>query len=226
MKNQKIKHAIIMAAGRGLRMRPLTNKIPKAMAPYLQSTLIAESLKNYKKKIKNLHITVGYKGPLLAKHVVESGASTVLNTSGKGNSWWIYNSLLKHLNEPLFVMTCDNIFDKNLSIFEEEYFNKNSPTCMIIATKPKKGFDGDYINHDRKNKILDISRKKKYKKLCSGLQIINPYKINLLTKKSNNFYKIWEQLKKKEELYCSKKILKNWFAIDNIRQLKKINKIK
>ena len=26
---------------------------------------------------------------------------------------------------------------------------------MIIATKPKKGFEGDYINHDRKNKIIE-----------------------------------------------------------------------
>ena len=225
MKNKKINHALIMAAGRGLRMKPLTNKIPKAMAPYLQSTLISETLKNFKRKINNLHITVGYKGPILAKHVLESGASSVLNTNGKGNSWWLYNTLLKYLNEPVFVMTCDNIFDTNLDKFEQEYYEKNCPACMIIPTKPKKGFDGDYIKHDRKFKILEISRKKKYNKLCSGLQIINPSKINFLTKKRSSFYQIWNQLIQLDEIYCSKKLLNNWYAVDDINQLKIVNKI-
>jgi len=34
-----IRHAIIMAAGRGMRMAPLTDAIPKPMAPYNGTTL-------------------------------------------------------------------------------------------------------------------------------------------------------------------------------------------
>jgi NDP-sugar pyrophosphorylase family protein len=36
-----IKYALIMAAGRGTRMLPLTSSIPKAMAPLNGTTLIA-----------------------------------------------------------------------------------------------------------------------------------------------------------------------------------------
>ena len=52
-------HVIIMAAGKGKRMRPLTNKIPKAMAPLKGSTLIETRIKQIKRHIKKVHITVG-----------------------------------------------------------------------------------------------------------------------------------------------------------------------
>ena len=53
----KFDHAVIMAAGRGMRMMPLTNVIPKAMAPFNGSTIIADGIKNIKDHIDNLYIT-------------------------------------------------------------------------------------------------------------------------------------------------------------------------
>ena len=55
-----MKHAVILAAGRGIRMRPLTDKIPKAMAPYKGSTLISKSIEKIKSYFDYIHITVGY----------------------------------------------------------------------------------------------------------------------------------------------------------------------
>ena len=92
----KINHAVVMAAGRGMRMRPLTDSIPKAMAPIGQSTLIANGINKLKNSIENVHITVGYKGAMLSKHVIEKDVSSVINTESKGNAWWVYNSLLKN----------------------------------------------------------------------------------------------------------------------------------
>src|SRR4051812_40099426 len=83
-----IKHALIMAAGRGTRMLPLTDVIPKPMAPYRGTTLIAEGIRRIRIYIENIHITVGYKGKTLAEHVVELGVNSVFNTSGRGNAWW------------------------------------------------------------------------------------------------------------------------------------------
>ena len=94
MINFKINHAVIMAAGRGIRMRPLTNNIPKAMAPLKGSTLIAKGIKEIKKYIPNIYITVGHRGPILASHVIEKGVNAVINTSNKGNAWWIFNTLI------------------------------------------------------------------------------------------------------------------------------------
>ena len=111
---KKINHALIMAAGRGIRMKPLTNKIPKAMAPISGTTLISKGIKQIRKNIKNVHITVGYKGSMLAKHVIENDVTSVFNTEGKENGWWIYNTVLKNLDEPMFVLTCDNVYENRL----------------------------------------------------------------------------------------------------------------
>ena len=44
MISKKIDHAFIMAAGRGTRLMPLTQKIPKGLIKYKQSSLISNGI--------------------------------------------------------------------------------------------------------------------------------------------------------------------------------------
>jgi len=224
MTGKIINHALVMAAGRGLRMRPLTDSIPKAMAPVGQSTLIAEGIHKLKQHIDNVHITVGYKGAMLACHVIEKDVSSVINTEGKGNAWWVYNTLIKYLNEPIFVLTCDNIIDMDFSLFSNEYIDKGSPACMIIPVRPVEGIDGDFIYKDNKSNILEISRKMPTDLYCSGIQVINPKKINNITNTTESFNCLWNELIKKKEIICSNNILEKWLSIDDLTQLDAINK--
>ena len=69
MTYKKIVHAFIMAAGRGTRLMPLTKKIPKGLVKFKQSSLIARGIKRLKKYINFVHISVGYKGPILADFI-------------------------------------------------------------------------------------------------------------------------------------------------------------
>src|SRR2546423_14542125 len=98
-----------MAAGRGMRMAPLTDAIPKPMAPYNGTTLIARGISRLAAPIEHIHITVGYKKAMWAQHVIEHEAASVFNTEARGNSWWIYNTLPKHFKEPHFVLTRDHV---------------------------------------------------------------------------------------------------------------------
>ena len=217
-----MRNVIIMAAGRGARMMPLTDKIPKAMAPYAGTTLIANGIDKIREQIANIYVTVGYKGSLLAKHVIEKGVSGVFNTEGQDNSWWIFNTLLKHLDEPLLVLTCDNVVDLDINLIYNEYRNFNNPACMVVPVKPISGLSGDFIFHD--NNIVNLlSRDKESDIYCSGIQILNPYKINHLITNCSNFYEVWSQLIKIEQLYCGNTYPKKWFAVDTISQLQDIN---
>lgn len=221
---KKINHALIMAAGRGTRMIPITKEIPKAMVPHNESTLIAHGITKIRKFIDNIHITVGYKKAMLAKHVIEHDVSSVFNTEGKGNAWWIYNTLLKHLDEPIFVLTCDNVTELDFEKLSIDYYNKKSPACFLVPVIPIEGLEGDYIFH-KNNVVFELNRGKKSDIYCSGIQILNPYKVNQITEKVDDFYKVWSQLIEQKQLYCSDIKPEKWYTVDTPIQLKNINKL-
>ena len=225
MSYKKIDHAFIMAAGRGIRLMPLTKKIPKGLVKYKQSSLIANGIKKLRKYINYIHISVGYKGPILAKHLIEKNVSSIINTNNKGNAWWIFNSIFKNFNNPIYVLTCDNVTEINFKEIEKDYNKKGQPLCMIIPTKPVKGLDGDYIFR-KKNIIQKLSRKNKTDIYCTGIQVLNPNKIYKKIKKTDDFNILWKRLIKINQLYVSDITPKKWFTVDNLNNYKNLNKKK
>jgi NDP-sugar pyrophosphorylase family protein len=219
-----LRHAIIMAAGRGMRMMPLTAHIPKPMASFKDSTLIADAIGRIHSKIDNIYITVGYKGADLAKHVIEHGVSSIFNTEGKGNSWWVFNTLMKNLDEPVLVLTCDNVVELDLELIYKDYVSLKSPHCMVVPVKPVEGLDGDFIFHEN-NRVTELNRNKPSDIYCSGIQVLNPGKINKNCEPSDDFYALWMQLIKEGQLFSSNIYPNKWFAVDTLEQLALINKI-
>ena len=213
-----IRYALIMAAGRGERMSPLTDVIPKAMAPVNGSTLIARGLKYLHEKIPYIYVTVGYKGSMLAAHVVENNVTGIFNTTGQDNAWWLFNTVMRELDEPVFVLTCDNVIELNFDLLNKEYFGHGSPPCMVIPVKPIPGLEGDYISHEN-NVVKKLSRNDVTEMYCSGIQIIHPKKVNALIEPATNFYQVWNLLIEKQSLYCSDIYPDKWYAVDTIQQL-------
>lgn len=219
----RIKHALIMAAGRGMRMAPLTDAMPKPMAPYNGSTLIASGIDKIRAHIPFIHITVGYKGAMLAKHVIEAGVSSVFNTEGKSNSWWIYNTLMQSLNEPVYVLTCDNVVELDFALLEENYLDIGSPPDMVVPVKVVEGLDGDFIEaHDYT--VTRLGRDFASDIYCSGVQIINPSRVKDITKEGESFYELWKQLIEQQLLTVSSVYPKAWMAVDTVDQLMQANK--
>jgi NDP-sugar pyrophosphorylase family protein len=212
-------HALIMAAGRGTRMRPLTDIIPKPMAQVGNRTLLEIGINNIKRNFQFIHITVGYKGSVLASHAIDCNVNSIINTNGKDSCWWIFNSILKNLNEPVLVLTCDNLFAIDFDGIKNEYYAHNNPACMIVPTNKIDGFEGDFINIDNNNNVRSINRTIKSHLICSGIQIINPFKISQICSLSENFYEIWSILINSNELKISNTRPKHWVAIDTIEQL-------
>lgn len=198
-------------------MMPLTNAMPKPMAPYQGSTLIARGMLKLAEKLDYIHVTVGYKGAMLAQHVIEHGASTVLNTEGHPNSWWIYNTVLRDLNAPVYLLTCDNVVDLDFDLLERSYSDLGEPPCLLVPVKPVPGLEGDYVFRDG-HVVTRLTRTEKSDIYCSGIQIVNPARISEITTEGADFYSVWNQLIARRELLVSTVYPKHWFAVDTLRQ--------
>ncbi|HVF30681.1 MAG TPA: sugar phosphate nucleotidyltransferase [Pyrinomonadaceae bacterium] len=220
----KIRQALIMAAGRGMRMMPLTDAIPKPMAPFKGRTLIADGIDKLSGKLEMIHITIGYRAAMLAQHVIEHGATSVHNTEGHSNCWWIYNTLLRNIDEPIYVLTCDNVVELNFEILEEHYFSLGAPPCMIVPVRPVEGLEGDYVFHED-GVVTEIARKKPSDIYCSGIQVLNPARVRELTTEGESFYDVWNQLIAQRQLLVSSVYPDKWYAVDTIEQLRRMNEV-
>jgi len=216
--SQSISHALIMAAGRGNRMRPLTDSIPKAMAPYRGDTLIGKSLKMVHSCVEHVHVTVGYKRAMLSQYLMEIGVDSILNTEGYENSWWIHNTLLRHVDEPVLVLTCDNITNLDIDFLAAEYQRIGALACMLVPIKPIPMIEGDYIDH-KNGVVTRVQREDPTDLYCSGIQVLNPAKVASLTTCEGNFYSVWNQLITQKQLGASRIYPQPWFSVDTLEQL-------
>ena len=221
-----IRNAIILAAGKGRRMQPLTKKIPKALVKIKNKTLIERKINSLRKiKIKKIHVTVGHKSFLLSKYLYKKNINSIINTEGRDNTWWIYNSLLGSIKEYVLLTTCDSIISLDKKFLNDELKRNSKYLCILLLVKPNKNFKGDYIIL-KNSRISEISRYKKTGLFASGIQIINPNKIKQLTKnqKIDNFNQLWKLLIKKNKIGYTKIYKKKWSSFDTVYQVKKYQK--
>ncbi len=217
-----IRHAVIMAAGRGRRLMPFTATVPKPMLSYLDSTLVAHGIRQVRAHVPHVHVTVGYLAVKVAPHLVEQSVSSIINTEGHSNSWWLYNTLLSELDEPVFVLTCDNVTDLDFLALAADYGDQGSPAGMIVPVQPIEGLEGDYIFEDD-HFVTAIDRNRPSPIYCSGIQILHPARIRRLTREGADFYDVWSQLIDLRELRCSAVQPEHWFTVDTPEQLQRVN---
>ena len=86
-------YAVIMAGGKGTRMFPISDYVPKPLVKVRNKTLIDYCIDNLKEKgINNIYITYNYKSELLVSHV-EKRVSGLINTIDQDNSYFLFNTI-------------------------------------------------------------------------------------------------------------------------------------
>lgn len=147
----------------------------------------------------------------------------VFNTNTKGNAWWIFNTLAKFINEPVLVLTCDNVVKLDIHFIYSNYVALNYPICMVVPVTPVQGIEGDFIS-GHNNIVTSLDRKGKTDIYCSGIQLLNPFLINEKMNAVDDFYELWQDLIETEDLYYSATYPHAWYSVNSIEQLNELEK--
>lgn len=113
--------AIILAAGLGSRLRPITDSIPKCMVPINGQPIINKQITNLIEnglKESDIYVVGGYKGDILREYIHNLFPEiTVITNSRYGetnNMYSLYLALKKIGESELLLMNADVFFDSDI----------------------------------------------------------------------------------------------------------------
>ena len=206
----EIKTALILCAGYGKRLHPLTLELPKPLLKLHNITLLEKSLYlskslgikkiklntfYLKEKIKNFVNNLNLN---LDIEIVEDG-NQILDTGGG-----ILNMIKKSNEENFLVLNSDTLWsDRYVSCIkdmEKVYFNEKSKNILLVVNKILS-FDpnlkGDF---NLNNKILKKEDNNNF--IYTGCQIINKSLFSKVSSKSFSILDIWNDLLEQNELFA------------------------
>ena len=203
----KIKYGMILAAGFGKRMQPITLKTPKPLIKVGNKNLldraiellvnhgveeIAINVHHLSDQIKNFIKKKQHK----VKIIVFDEQDILLDTGGG-----ILNAT-RTFKEPYIVVNPDtlwsNVYSDELKKLENLYF-KHSKPCLLLVNK-KLSFDKSFMGDFNLRRSL-ISRSDNNEFIFTGLQILDKSVFSSVTDKIFSMNKIWDYLIKDNCLY-------------------------
>ena len=205
----KIKTALILCAGFGKRLNPITLKTPKPLITINDITLLQNTINLLEKlNIQNIKINTYYlqdqivdfvlKNKIKSKIEIIKDGDKILDTGGG-----IFN-LIKSSNEDDFIIfNPDTVWNSNyvevIKNMIDFYYNKNLNNLLMVVNKNKsfdERFKGDFELKENK-----LSKQEQNNFIYTGCQIINKNLFKNIKDISFSILNIWNQQIKKEMLF-------------------------
>ena len=202
-----IKYGMILAAGLGKRMQPLTLKTPKPLLEINNYTLLERAINLLiSHGVQEISINVHYlpdqiksfinRKKFKVKITISNEENLLLDTGGG-----VLKGTQNFGDNPFFVINPDTVWSKHylteLKSLEAIYLKNNKPTLLLVNKKLSidPSFKGDFNLNNEK-----ISKDSENQFIFTGLQIINR---SVFTNEKSEVFslnKIWNKLIKDKNL--------------------------
>ena len=202
-----IKYGMILAAGLGKRMQPLTLKTPKPLLEINNYTLLERAINLLiSHGVQEISINVHYlpdqiksfinRKKFKVKITISNEENLLLDTGGG-----VLKGTQNFGDNPFFVINPDTVWGKHyleeLKHLEVIYLKNNKPTLLLVNKKLSidPSFQGDFNLNNEK-----ISKDSENQFIFTGLQIINR---SVFTNEKSEVFslnKVWDKLIKDKNL--------------------------
>ncbi len=181
--------AVILAAGNGSRLRPLTYEIPKPLVPLGGVPLIERIVLLAREAgIKEFLVVLGYLGDRLKEELGDGKKHGVRIEYVENKEWEKANGISVHkagqvLKETFILLMGDHVFDpRTLSVFKD--YKINARECVLCVDY---NID-DVFDIDDATKVLEGDGKirrigkdlKRYNAIDTGMFLCSPYLFEVL----------------------------------------------
>ena len=207
-----IKKAMILAAGFGKRIYPLTLKNPKPLLKIGNETLLSNTLKFLELfGVKQAVINVHYLREQIVEYIDKSQFNLIINIVNEKDKildtgGGVLNAIQHFSNEPFLIINPDTIWNSHyleeLKLMEKAFFENEKNKCSLLVVNKKKSFDQSFKgDFSLENNLINRKDKNNLNYIYTGLQIIKPEVFSSLYTKIFSINKIWDKLIESNELY-------------------------
>jgi NDP-sugar pyrophosphorylase family protein len=184
---------VIMAGGRGLRLKPLTNVIPKPLVPLGEKSIIEHIIDNFR-NIGCAHfiLSVNYKADLIRFHFqqlnIESIKLEFIEEKQPFGTAGSLKLLEGKVHDTFFVTNCDILIDQDYRDVWDYHKNEKNELTLISSLKSYSIPYGT-LQVGEGGKLLEINEKPTISYFINaGLYVVEPHLLKEIPE--NKFYNI------------------------------------
>jgi len=227
----KIKHGMILTAGIGKRMRPLTYKKPKPLLEIGGSTLLKRAINlliNH--GVEEITVNIHHLGDQIEKFISDLTSDVKFKISNEKNllldtGGGVKKGTKEFKDNPFFVINPDTLWSnkyyEEVKSLEREYF-KNKKPCLLLVKKElslDNSFKGDFnLNNNL------ISKDEQNQFIFTGLQIMKNNHLAFFNKNIFSMNEVWTKLISENNLVGLESNQK-FYHLNNIEIFEKISSL-
>lgn len=179
-------NVVVMAGGKGTRLEPFTNVLPKPLIPIGDKTIIEIIIEKFVVfQVKHFFVSINHKAKIIKSYFEEISPEYSIQYLEENMPLGTIGalSLMKSINsKPILITNCDIIIDTNYTDFLNFHI-ENHYDISLVASMMNHKVPYGVCEIEKGGQLIDFKEKPEYSFLAStGMYIINSDLLELIPK--------------------------------------------